>query len=49
MKTLWEILLPFSDYAFNKSHSAAYGVITYWTAYLKANYPPSTWPRSSRP
>ena len=30
-----EILLPFSDYAFNKSHSAAYGVITYWTAYLK--------------
>src|SRR5690349_212594 len=37
--TLWAILLPFSDYAFNKSHSAAYGVITYWTAYLKANYP----------
>lgn len=36
---LWEILLPFSDYAFNKSHSAAYGVITYWTAYLKANHP----------
>ena len=36
---LWEILLPFSDYAFNKSHSAAYGVITYWTAYLKAHYP----------
>ena len=39
INTLWEILLPFSDYAFNKSHSAAYGVITYWTAYLKANYP----------
>ncbi|MFS3130274.1 DNA polymerase III subunit alpha [Nocardioides sp. Bht2] len=39
ISTLWEILLPFSDYAFNKSHSAAYGVITYWTAYLKANYP----------
>ncbi|WP_406022738.1 DNA polymerase III subunit alpha [Nocardioides sp. NBC_00850] len=37
--TIWEILLPFSDYAFNKSHSAAYGVVTYWTAYLKANYP----------
>lgn len=35
---LWEILLPFSDYAFNKAHSAAYGVISYWTAYLKANY-----------
>jgi DNA polymerase-3 subunit alpha len=39
IETLWGILLPFSDYAFNKSHSAAYGVITYWTAYLKANYP----------
>ena len=37
--TLWDILLPFSDYAFNKAHSAAYGVISYWTAYLKANYP----------
>ncbi|HEY2296926.1 MAG TPA: DNA polymerase III subunit alpha [Jatrophihabitans sp.] len=39
IKTLWDILLPFSDYAFNKAHSAAYGVISYWTAYLKANYP----------
>ncbi|NYI46961.1 DNA polymerase-3 subunit alpha [Nocardioides aromaticivorans] len=39
IKTLWDILVPFADYAFNKSHSAAYGVITYWTAYLKANYP----------
>jgi len=37
--TLWEILVPFSDYAFNKAHSAAYGVVSYWTAYLKANYP----------
>ncbi|HSE08907.1 MAG TPA: DNA polymerase III subunit alpha [Nocardioidaceae bacterium] len=37
--TLWDILLPFSDYAFNKAHSAAYGVVSYWTAYLKANYP----------
>ena len=37
--TLWNILLPFSDYAFNKAHSAAYGVISYWTAYLKAHYP----------
>nr|WP_022899242.1 DNA polymerase III subunit alpha [Humibacter albus] len=36
---LWEILLPFSDYAFNKAHSAAYGVVSYWTAYLKAHYP----------
>ena len=39
IKTLWDILLPFSDYAFNKAHSAAYGVISYWTAFLKANYP----------
>ena len=30
---------PFSDYAFNKAHSAAYGLIAYWTAYLKAHYP----------
>jgi DNA polymerase-3 subunit alpha len=37
--TLWKILLPFSDYAFNKAHSAAYGVVSYYTAYLKANYP----------
>ncbi|WP_174264605.1 DNA polymerase III subunit alpha [Phytoactinopolyspora halotolerans] len=39
IKTLWDILVPFSDYAFNKAHSAAYGVIAYWTAFLKANYP----------
>src|SRR4051794_90348 len=39
IKVLWETLVPFADYAFNKSHSAAYGVITYWTSYLKANYP----------
>ena len=39
VKTLWEILVPFSDYAFNKAHSAAYGLVSYYTAYLKANYP----------
>ena len=39
VKTLWDILLPFSDYAFNRAHSAAYGVVSYWTAYLKSNYP----------
>jgi len=39
VNTLWEILLPFSDYAFNKAHSAAYGLVSYWTAYLKAHYP----------
>jgi len=36
---LWEVLVPFSDYAFNKAHSAGYGLVSYWTAYLKANYP----------
>jgi DNA polymerase-3 subunit alpha len=39
IQTLWDILVPFADYAFNKAHSAAYGLIAYWTAYLKANYP----------
>ena len=39
VKALWDILVPFSDYAFNKAHTAAYGLISYWTAYLKANYP----------
>jgi DNA polymerase-3 subunit alpha len=39
IKTIWDILVPFSDYAFNKAHSAAYGMVSYWTAYLKANYP----------
>lgn len=39
IKTLWEVLVPFADYAFNRSHSAGYGLISYATAYLKANYP----------
>ncbi|MGO1562906.1 MAG: DNA polymerase III subunit alpha [Actinomycetaceae bacterium] len=39
VKALWDVLLPFSDYAFNKAHSAAYGLVSYWTAYLKAHYP----------
>ena len=39
LQTLWEILVPFSDYAFNKAHTAGYGLVSYWTAYLKANYP----------
>jgi DNA polymerase-3 subunit alpha len=39
VKTLWDILVPFSDYAFNRAHTAAYGLVSYWTAYLKANYP----------
>ena len=36
---LWDTLLPFADYAFNKAHSAGYGVLSYWTGYLKANFP----------
>ena len=39
VNALWEVLVPFSDYAFNKAHSAGYGLVSYWTAYLKANYP----------
>ena len=40
IQTLWDILVPFSDYAFNKAHTAGYGLVSYWTAYLKANYGP---------
>ena len=36
---LWDVLIPFSDYAFNRAHSAGYGVVSFWTGYLKANYP----------
>jgi DNA polymerase-3 subunit alpha len=36
---IFDILEKFAGYGFNKSHSAAYGVISYQTAYLKANYP----------
>jgi DNA polymerase-3 subunit alpha len=39
ISTLWDTLLPFSSYAFNKAHTASYGMMSYWTAYLKANYP----------
>ena len=39
IKTLFEILAAFADYAFNKSHAAAYGLVAYWTAYLKCHYP----------
>jgi DNA polymerase-3 subunit alpha len=37
--TIFDLLEKFAGYGFNKSHSAAYGLITYRTAYLKANYP----------
>lgn len=35
----WEIIEPFADYAFNKSHSYSYALLAYQTAWLKANYP----------
>ncbi|MCG7417549.1 DNA polymerase III subunit alpha [Microbacterium sp. ACRRU] len=38
-QTLWKVLESFADYAFNKAHTAAYGLVSYWTAYLKAHYP----------
>ena len=36
---LFDEIEPFADYAFNKSHSYGYGLVTYQTAWLKANYP----------
>jgi len=39
IKAIWDILVPFSDYAFNKAHTASYGLVAYWTAYLKARFP----------
>ncbi len=36
---LWQWILPFAQYGFNRSHSAAYATIAYQTAYLKAHYP----------
>jgi DNA polymerase-3 subunit alpha len=39
IKTIWDVMVPFSGYAFNKAHAAGYALISYWTAYLKANYP----------
>ncbi|MGV9572136.1 DNA polymerase III subunit alpha, partial [Streptomyces nigra] len=39
IQALWDVLVPFAGYAFNKAHSAAYGLVSYWTAYLKANHP----------
>ena len=39
IEKLWQTLIPFSDYAFNRAHSAGYGTVSYWTAYLKSNYP----------
>ena len=38
-ETFWTQLEEFANYCFNKSHAACYGLIAYWTAYLKAHYP----------
>ncbi|TLW90975.1 DNA polymerase III subunit alpha [Saccharomonospora piscinae] len=38
IQALWDTILPFAGYAFNKSHAAGYALVGYWTAYLKANY-----------
>ncbi|MDR3659144.1 MAG: DNA polymerase III subunit alpha, partial [Mycobacterium sp.] len=38
VKALWDTILPFAGYAFNKSHAAGYGLVSFWTAYLKANF-----------
>lgn len=35
---LWGTIEPFASYAFNKSHAAGYALVSYWTAFMKANY-----------
>jgi DNA polymerase-3 subunit alpha len=39
VEVLWDQMVKFAEYCFNKSHSTAYGFVTFQTAYLKANYP----------
>ncbi len=39
VRQLWEQIIPFAQYGFNKSHSVAYAYVAYLTAYLKAHYP----------
>jgi DNA polymerase-3 subunit alpha len=41
--TIWEQMEFFAGYGFNKSHSTAYGLVTWWTAWLKANHPLEFW------
>lgn len=36
---LWKLIEPFAAYGFNKAHAASYGMIAYYTAYMKATYP----------
>ncbi|ONK12868.1 DNA polymerase III subunit alpha [Streptomyces sp. MP131-18] len=39
VRAVWDVLVPFAGYAYNKAHAAAYALVSYWTAYLKANHP----------
>jgi DNA polymerase-3 subunit alpha len=39
IQAVWDVLVPFAGYAFNKAHAATYALVSYWTAYLKANHP----------
>jgi DNA polymerase-3 subunit alpha len=43
---VWEKLLAFSGYGFNKSHAAAYSIMSYWSQYLKVHYPLEFWTTS---
>ena len=36
---LWKLFEPFQSYGFNKAHAASYGMVAYYTSYMKANYP----------
>ena len=38
-ENLWKLFEPFQSYGFNKAHAASYGIVAYYTAYMKANYP----------
>lgn len=39
VQAIWDVLMPFADYGFNESHAVGYGLLSYITAFLKANYP----------
>lgn len=39
LQSLWDILVPFADYAFNRAHAYGYAIISFWTAHLKARFP----------
>lgn len=38
-ETLWKLFEPFQSYGFNKAHAASYGMVAYYTSFMKANYP----------